>query len=225
MKGPSMRSLLTLCLLALLPALVVAQEKSDAKGVQPIKVVAIDRKDPVVYEKDIEPIFVNKCLFCHSGAVKEGKFDISTFELLMKGGKSGRVIEPGKSAESKFVKMIGKVEKPMMPPKTEEPLTPQELALIKLWIDQGAKAPTGVRARPKPVLTSLPASVAPVRALAISPDKSMVAAGRGNQIHVYDAGSGTYIRTLLDPALTTPDKKPLKGSHLSIVESLAFSPD
>lgn len=220
-----MRSLLTLGLLAVLPTFVVAQEKKDAKGTQPIKVVVLDRKEPVLYEKDVEPIFVNKCLFCHSGAVKEGKFDISTFELLMKGGKSGKIIEPGKSAESKFIKMIGKTEKPLMPPKTEEPLTSEELALIKLWIDQGAKAPTGVRTRPKPVLTTLPATVQPVRALAVSPDKSMVAAGRGNQIHVYDAGSGTYIRTLIDPALTTPDKKPLKGSHLSIVESLAFSPD
>jgi WD40 repeat protein len=61
--------------------------------------------------------------------------------------------------------------------------------------------------------------------VAVSPDKSAVAAGRGNQIHVYDAGSGSYIRTLVDPNLTTPDKKPVKAAHLSLVESLAFSPD
>ena len=43
------------------------------------------------------------------------------------GGKSGKIITPGKSAESKFIKMIGKTEKPFMPPKSEEPLTPEEL--------------------------------------------------------------------------------------------------
>src|SRR5947207_869081 len=110
-----MRSVLTLGLMALLPLPVLADDKP--KGIQPIKVVAIDRKDPVIYEKDIEPIFVNKCLFCHSGAVKEGKFDIATFESLIRGGKSGKIITAGKAAESKFIKMIGKTEKPFMPPK------------------------------------------------------------------------------------------------------------
>jgi hypothetical protein len=217
-----MRSLLPLALLALLPVAVLAEEK---KGVQPIKVVTIDRKDPVTYEKDVEPILEKKCVFCHSGAVKEGKFDMSQHDVLMKGGKSGRIIIPGKSADSKFVHMIGKTQKPFMPPKSEEPLTPEELALIKLWIDQGAKAPTTVKVRPRPVITALPATVHPVRALAVSPDKAMVVASRGNQIHVYDGGSGTYIRTLIEPNLQTADKKPVQGSHLSIVESLAFSPD
>jgi WD40 repeat protein len=52
-----------------------------------------------------------------------------------------------------------------------------------------------------------------------------VAASRGTQIHLYDAGSGAYIRSLIDPKLTTADKKPIKAAHLSLVESLAFSPD
>ena len=187
-----MRSLLVLSLAALLPAAASAQEAKSGKN-QPIKVVAIDRKDPVTYEKDIEPIFVNKCLFCHSGAVKEGKFDIASFDSLMRGGKSGKIIVAGKSAESKFTHMIGKTEKPFMPPKSEEPLTPEELALVKLWVDQGAKAPTGVRIRPKPVITALPANVNPVRAVAVSPDKAMHRRPR-QPVHVYDAGSGAFIR-------------------------------
>src|SRR5205823_656494 len=143
--------------------------------------------------------FVNKCLFCHSGAVKEGKFDLGSYEGLLKGGKRGKPIVPGKSADSLLVKLAGKTDKPAMPPKTEEPLTPDELALVKLWIDQGAKPPSGLRAKPKVILTALPQNIHPVRALAISPDKSMLVAGRANQIHVYDAESGAYIRTLLNP--------------------------
>src|SRR5207253_8038933 len=91
--------------------------------------------------------------------------------------------------------------------------------------DQGAKPPTGPTERPKIALSPPPANVTPVRAVAVSADKSTVAAGRGNQIHIYDAGSGTFIRTLLDPKLTTLDGKPVKAAHLSLVESLAFSPD
>src|SRR5204863_4756161 len=70
-----------------------------------------------------------------------------------------------------------------------------------------------------------PAPVHPVRGIAVSPDKSAVVASRGNQLHVYDGGSGTFVRSMIDPALTTADKKPLKAAHLSLVESLVFSPD
>jgi WD40 repeat protein len=112
-----------------------------------------------------------------------------------------------------------------MPPKSEEALTPQELALIKLWIDQGANPPTGGPVKTVVVVNPPPANVHPVHALAVSPDKSAVAASRGNQIHVYDAGSGAHVRTLVDPQLIGPDKKPVKAAHLSLVESLAYSPD
>src|SRR5204862_140132 len=70
-----------------------------------------------------------------------------------------------------------------------------------------------------------PANVQPVRALPVSPDKSAVAAGRRNQIHVYDAGSGTYIRTLIDPNMTTPDTKPVQRAHPAPLQPLAYTPD
>jgi WD40 repeat protein len=218
-----MRSLLTLCLIALLPAFAGASDKKQP--VKPIEVITIQHKDPVSYEKEVEPILANKCQFCHSGPVKEGKFDMGNYESLMKGGKSGRPIVPGKVSESLLVKLAGKTQKPSMPPKSEEPLTPEELALIKLWIEQGAKPPTGARAKPKIVLTALPVNVKPVRALGISPDKSAVAAGRGNQIHVYDAGSGKYIRSLTESNLVTADGKSEKAAHLTIVDALVYSPD
>src|SRR5205085_9863251 len=169
------------------------------KNEEEIKVVKLDRKTPVLFEKDVEPILVNKCAFCHSGNIKEAKFDLSSYDNLMRGGKRGPAVIPGKSAESLLVKLSQKAIRPFMPPRSETALTPNELALIKLWIDQGAKAPTGLRAMPKVVLKAPPAIVTPVLGVAVSPDKAPVAASRGNQIHVYDAGSGKYIRTLLDP--------------------------
>lgn len=219
-----MRSLFTLTAALLLPGALLAQEKKE-NVTQPIKVVELDRKGAVTYEKDVEPIFLNKCSFCHSGNLKEGKLDLGSYETLMKGGKRGPSVVPGKPSDSLLVKLSGKTIKPFMPPKKEEPLTPEELALIKLWIEQGAKAPTSVRERPKVVLSVPPAAVTPVLGVAVSPDKSAVAAARGNQIHVYDAGSGAYVRTLVDPEVTTPDKKSLKAAHLSLVESLAWGPD
>jgi hypothetical protein len=234
---------LGLVVLAPVPAFADDKKAEDARGkaIKPIAVVTLDRTEPIVYQKDIEPILVNKCQYCHSGAVKEAKLDMGSYETLMKGGQRGQPVVPGKSAESLLVLFAGKTKKPFMPPKTEEPLRPEELALIKLWIDQGAKAPTAVRERPKIVVGTLPAAVHPVRALAVSADKSTVAAGRANAIHIFHAGTGAFIRTLIDPSLATadkslaatvrervpggPDRRDTQASHLAIVESLAFSPD
>jgi WD40 repeat protein len=217
-----MRLALAAVLLSVLPAAGAGGEKNP---VQPIAVVRLERKDPIAYEKDVEPILANKCQVCHSGAVKEGKFDLSSYDLLRKGGKRGEPIIPGKSADSLLVKLAGKTRRPFMPPKGEEPLTPEELAVIKLWIDQGAKPPVAAKARPKVALTALPASVHPVRAVAIRPDKTEVAVGRANEIHIYRADSGMLVRALITPALTTADGKPVLAAHLAMVESLAYSPD
>src|SRR4051812_17230866 len=218
-----MRYLLILTLAAALPVAAGAQSKKE-QG--PVKVVELNRKDPVVYEKEVEPIFYKKCIACHSGSVKEGKLDISSYEGLVKGGKRGTAIVPGKGNESLIIKLMSRTEhKPFMPPRGEDPIVPEEMALVKLWIDQGAKAPTGVRERPKIVVSVPPANVHPVHALAVSPDKSAVAVGRGNQIDLYDAGSGTHVRSLVSPGLKAPDGKDVKAAHLSLVESMAWAPD
>jgi len=216
-----MRYLLTLCLLALLPLPILAQRRK----VEPIKVIELRRNEPVIYEKEIEPIFYKRCITCHSGSEKKSRFDLGSYETLVKGGKRGPALVPGKADNSLLVKLAGRTHKPYMPPTDEEPLTPQELALIKLWIDQGARAPTAPRTRPKIIVGLPPANVHPVRAVAVSPDKTAIVAGRGNQIHVYDAASGKYLRSLHDPNLKTADGKAVKAAHLSLVESLAYTPD
>lgn len=229
-----MRLLLSLVVIAVLPAIASAQEKK-AKSVPPIAVVKLERSTPVLYDKEIEPILVNKCNVCHSDNIKEGKLDLGSYEGLMKGGKRGAAMVPGKSADSLIIQLVGRTEKRFMPPKGEEPLTPEELALLKLWIDQGAKAPAVKRERPKVIVAAPPASIHPVFGVAISPDKKYVAASRGNQIHIYDAASGKHLRTLLDPQLAAPPPAPpgagggrggpLKAAHTSLVEALAYSPD
>lgn len=216
-----MRALLPLCVIAALPLSVLAQTKEPG----PVKIVELNRKEPVSYDKDIEPIFYKRCIACHSGSIKEGKLDLASYEGLIKGGKRGSSVKPGKSAESFLYQALARTQKPFMPPRGEEPVTPEELALVKLWIDQGAKAPTGVRIKPKIIVGTPPPMVHPVRAVAVSPDKAGIAAGRGNQIHIYDAGTGQHIRTLIDPDLKTVDGKPVKAAHLSIVESMVYSPD
>src|SRR5262249_50524933 len=155
-----------------------------------------------------------------TGPDKKGRFDVSSYDLLVKGGKRGPALVPGKSETSLMVKLTSRLHKPFMPPTDEEPLAPEELALLKLWIDHGARAPSGVRVRPKIVVGLPPAGVHPVRAVAVSPDKATIAAGRGNQVDLYDAATSKFLRVLYDPNLKTSDGKNVKAAHLSLVESL-----
>ena len=157
----------------------------------------------------VHALFAKHCLSCHDAKEAEGGLVLETHASLLKGGDTGPAIVPGKSADSLLVRQIEHREKPFMPPRGEEPVTPEELAIVKLWIDQGAKAPSGMRIRPKVLVGVPPATVQPVRAVAVSPDKAIIAAGRSNQIHIYDAGSGTHIRTLVAPGLKSHDGKDL----------------
>ena len=194
---------------------------------QPLPVVDLKRSTAVLYEKEIEPVIYKKCITCHSGSVKEGKLDLATYEGLIKGGRRGPSLIPGKGAESLVYKLMHREMKPFMPPKGEDPITPEELAVFKLWIDQGAKAPTGAREKVKIIVGIPPASVVPVRAIAVTsdPKSPLVATGRGNQIHIYESLTGNFVKTLVAPGLKTADGKEVKAAHLSIIESLAFSPD
>ncbi len=167
-----------LCLAALVTHMAVAPVLAD-EDVTPVPVVQIERTDPVDFERDVRPILAKKCFVCHSGNVSEGGLDMSAFALLVKGGESGSAIVKGKSADSRLVRSAGRLAEPFMPPPDDdesEPLTPQELALIRLWSDQGARPPVTTKSSMK--LRPLSASVRVVRAVAIAPDKSYVAVGQ-----------------------------------------------
>ncbi|MFM8273481.1 MAG: c-type cytochrome domain-containing protein [Gemmata sp.] len=236
-----MRRTLALAL-ALLVASSYAQDKKEDKEKElypPIPTVDLKRKEPVEYGRDVYPIFEKKCLVCHSGTEIRGKYDMSTYEKVMKGGKRGTAVVPGKSADSNLFTFCARQKQPMMPPKTDEPLNSTELTLIKLWIDEGAKAPTSpLKTKDKVIVNLPPALVKPVRAVAVAPDGKLVAASRGNQVHLFelkttpaekkggkDTQDWVYAKSLLDPNLKTPDGKAAKAAHISLVESMAFSPD
>ncbi len=226
--------------LCLLVASSYAQEKKDDKKDEfpPIPTIDLKLKEPVEYNTHVLPIFENKCFVCHTGSVTEGKYDMGSHEKVLKGGKRGAAVVPGKSAESNLFLFCSRTKKPIMPPKTEEPLNSKEVSLIKAWIDEGAKAPTTTRVKEKIVVNLPPALVKPVRAVAVAPDGKLVAASRGNQVHLFelktipaekkgdkDKTEWNYAKSLFDPQLKLPDGKTAKAAHISLVESMAFAPD
>ena len=94
------------------------------------------------FARDIQPIFQNACVKCHNDKKTKGDYRLDSLEHLFAAGETGAPpIVPGKSDESLLIKMIegkGDFEDSVMPPKGE-PLTFQQIALIRRWIDEGAK--------------------------------------------------------------------------------------
>lgn len=90
------------------------------------------------YQHDVQPILKAHCSPCHYGSQKGGGASFDTYELLMKGGVSGASVAIGKSGSSVLLdRILGKGGKPRMP-MGFKPLSDQDTATIKDWIDQGA---------------------------------------------------------------------------------------
>ena len=93
------------------------------------------------YARDVEPIFLAHCVRCHNEAKRKGGYRLDAREHVMAAGDSGvSPVVPGRSGESRLVKMIegeGEFADLLMPPKGN-PLTFNEIALVRRWIDEGA---------------------------------------------------------------------------------------
>jgi mono/diheme cytochrome c family protein len=97
---------------------------------------------PVDYGRDIKPLFLRSCVECHGPMKQRNSLRVDSVAALKEGGNSGPAIVPGHSNESRLLHALtGTNEVVAMPPKGPR-LSPAEVALIKAWVDQGAKAPT-----------------------------------------------------------------------------------
>jgi len=195
---------------------------------QPIAIAKVNRSEPVDFKKDIVPILQRSCLACHSASDANGELNLETPQAMIKGGDSGPAIVPGKSGESLLLKVAAHQDEPLMPPEDNDVsaknLNSQELGLLKLWIDQGAKG-TGTDGILSPASWKpLPPGKHPIFAVAVSPDGQFAACGRANQIFIYHVATGQVVTRLNDPSLqeASADKKP-GAAHLDVVQSLSFN--
>jgi mono/diheme cytochrome c family protein len=100
----------------------------------------------VTYDVDIKPIFQASCVKCHNSAgPKKPKAGLAldTLAGVMKGSRDGSVVTVGDSAHSDLVLAVahmGDDPDTFMPKgKNAKMLTPDQIGLIRAWIDQGAK--------------------------------------------------------------------------------------
>jgi mono/diheme cytochrome c family protein/sugar lactone lactonase YvrE len=161
---------------------------------------------PVDFDARIAPLFQEHCVDCHAADDPDGEFALDTFAALMKGGKGGKAIVAGNAQESLLVKFLegrsgveGKNQ--FMPPGKKEHLKPEEIAIIRQWIDGGA-LPPATPAKPADVLSKLPKiAVKPgmknaIQTLAYSPKAKLVAAGMFGSVHLLNPQTREVVRKL-----------------------------
>src|SRR5258705_9386605 len=95
------------------------------------------------FKRDIQPIFAERCYECHGPEKHKGGLRLDRKTDALAGGDSGKVIVPGKSAESLLITNVSGLDPDnLMPPKGKgELLTTNQIALLRAWIDAGAPWP------------------------------------------------------------------------------------
>ena len=122
--------------------LITASLLVEAAEVDTSKLPPASTRSDVKFETDIKPIFEKSCVKCHGPEKQKGKLRLDTLEATLKGGEEAPNIIPKDSAKSTLVHSIARIgdEDNFMPPKGKgEPLTKEEVGLVRAWIDQGAK--------------------------------------------------------------------------------------
>src|SRR5215211_2264186 len=119
-------------MLAAFPAAVIA-------AAPPSKQEAVDPNAPVSYWKQIRPIFQANCQGCHQPAKDKGGYVMTEYHRLVAGGDSGdKAIVAGKPEVSTLILSITPKEGEAEMPKDKSPLPPDDVALIRTWVAQGA---------------------------------------------------------------------------------------
>ena len=108
----------------------------------------------VDFGRDIQPIFAMRCYPCHSSKVQMNEFRLDRKEDALRGGASGALaIIPGNSPDSLLIKYVSGLDPKIVMPPNGPRLTPEQIALLRTWIDRGAEwsdKPSDASASAKP---------------------------------------------------------------------------
>lgn len=166
------------------------------------------------FTTEVAPVLTKFCTGCHNGQDKEGKLSLESFAALQQGGEHGAVILPGDATSSRLVRVLTGGE-PKMPPEGEPQPTAEQVALLKSWIESGAKGPAG--AEPDRSVLIVPkieshADARPIAALDWSLDGTRTAIARYAEVE---------LQTRKGDVVTTDTLKGFPGK----VTAVHFTPD
>ena len=96
--------------------------------------------EKIDYNTLVKPIFNKKCIACHGGVKAKSNFSLLFREDALKPAKSGKYpIVPGKPGESEMIRRITEKDEEERMPYKHDPLTKDEISILRKWIKQGAE--------------------------------------------------------------------------------------
>ncbi len=95
----------------------------------------------VDYLRDIKPLLTAKCVACHGGLRQKGNLRLDTAKFIAKGSESGSAVVANDSAKSTLIEAVLGTNGRTKMPIDGEALTPDQIELLRRWIDSGAKGP------------------------------------------------------------------------------------
>ena len=94
----------------------------------------------VSFAIDVAPVLLKECAGCHGQQDPEANLRMTSLEALLKGGRSGPPVTPGKGAASLLVrKLRGRDIEGQRMPLNKQPLPDAVIATIERWVDEGAR--------------------------------------------------------------------------------------
>lgn len=103
-----------------------------------------DQKTATVdYLTQVKPLLRERCFSCHGALQQKAGLRLDTQAAIVKGGESGSSLTPGDPANSSLLaRVTAQDPAERMPPEHEgEPLTEPQVAILRSWIEAGAKSP------------------------------------------------------------------------------------
>ena len=93
---------------------------------------------PVSFESDVAPILSANCVHCHGADKANADLRLDTFDNLRRGGRGGRILQPGKPAISLIMARLTAADDRHRMPQNAERLKDAELKTLGKWIAAGA---------------------------------------------------------------------------------------
>jgi formylglycine-generating enzyme required for sulfatase activity len=102
----------------------------------------------ITFEEHVQPIIEQNCVSCHRKDKAKGKLRLDTFEHAF---ASETNLVPGEPLESDFwvLSSLPPDDEDVMPPEGNDPLSPDDLYMLRRWIEEGAEWPEGITLKPK----------------------------------------------------------------------------
>jgi uncharacterized membrane protein len=95
------------------------------------------------FESQVRPILAAACFECHGRGKRKGGLALDDRAAAARGGRHGAAIRPGDSENSLLIRRVLGLDDEDRMPLERDPLTGEQVAVLRAWIDQGAPWPEG----------------------------------------------------------------------------------